>query len=289
MIPASWAIRGGSLSLARPVVMGILNLTPDSFSDGGSLPDAASALSRARELVEQGAGMLDIGGESTRPGADPVSPAEEMDRVLPFFDAAGAGLGVPLSVDTRSASVARAALERGAHVVNDVSGLAHDGEMPRVVAESGAGLVLMHTRGTPSTMREHVAYDDLFAEVAGELAASVARAEAAGIDREAVVLDPGIGFAKDAGQSLALLGDLASIHALGFPVLVGPSRKSFLGTVLDEPPSGRLHGTVAACVAAYLQGARVFRVHDVKPVVQALRVVEAIADAAAHAAKKQGT
>ena len=284
---SSWAIGGGSLSLGHPLVVGILNLTPDSFSDGGSLPDVDAALRAAREMVDQGARLLDVGGESTRPGASPVSTDEEMDRVLPFIEAAAGEISVPLSVDTRSAGVARAALAAGAAVVNDVSGLVHDPEMAEVARRGGAGVVLMHMRGDPSTMASLADYSCVEEEVARELAARVEHALAAGISRESIVVDPGIGFAKSPEHSLALLGNLAPISRLGFPVMVGPSRKSFLGVVLDVPPSERLHGTVAACVAAYLQGTRIFRVHDVEPVVQALRVMEAIDEATAGTTARQ--
>lgn len=287
-VDASWAVPGRSIPVGCPLVVGILNLTPDSFSDGGSLPDLDAALRAAREMVGQGAGMLDVGGESTRPGAAPISTDEEMDRVLPFIEAAVGEFSVPLSVDTRSARVARAAMAAGAAVVNDVSGLVHDPEMAEVVRQTGAGVVLMHMRGDPSTMSSFASYESVAAEVARELAARVEHALAARISRESIVVDPGIGFAKSAEQSLALLGNLGPICGLGFPLMVGPSRKSFLGAVLDVPPSGRLHGTVAACVAAYLQGARIFRVHDVEPVVQALRVMEAIDEASAGAAARQG-
>jgi len=283
----SWSIRGGAVPLGRPVVMGILNLTPDSFSDGGELPDVEAALRRAEEMVGQGAGLLDVGGESTRPGASPVSAEQESERLLPFLEAAAGAVPVPISVDTRKAEVARACVAAGASVVNDVSGLSHDPEMAGVVAEAGAGVVIMHMRGDPSTMASLTNYEHLAAEVAGELSAAVQAALDAGIERDAIVVDPGIGFAKTAAQSLALLGDLGSIRALGFPVLAGPSRKSFLGAVLGVPASERLHGTVAACVAAYLQGARIFRVHDVKPVVEALQVIEAIQEAARETAERQ--
>lgn len=283
----SWAIRGGSMSLRGPVVMGILNLTPDSFSDGGGLPDLDATLLRAIEMVGQGAGILDVGGESTRPGATPVSTDEELERVLPFIEAVAARMAVPLSVDTRNARVARAALAAGAAVVNDVSGLGHDPQMAAVVEEGAAGVVLMHMRGTPATMDSLSSYAHVGDEVAGELAVAVDRALAAGIPRDAIVVDPGIGFAKNSTQSLELLGKLDAIRHLGFPVMVGPSRKRFLGAVLDVPVSGRLHGTVAACVSAYLQGARIFRVHDVEPVVQALRVTEAIEEAAAGTTPRQ--
>ena len=283
----SWSIRGGSVALDRPVVMGILNLTPDSFSDGGELSDTAAALRRAEAMVDHGAGILDVGGESTRPGASSVSAEQELERLLPFLEAAAGTVPVPISVDTRKAEVAQACLEAGASVVNDVSGLTHDPRMAGVVAEASAGVVIMHMRGDPSTMASLADYGHLAAEVAGELSAAVQGALHAGIAREAIVVDPGIGFAKTATQSLALLGNLGSIRALGFPVLVGPSRKSFLGAVLGVPANERLHGTVAACVAAYLQGARIFRVHDVKPVVEALQVMQAIQEAAGQTAERQ--
>ena len=272
-----WRIREGEIPLGSPVVMGILNLTPDSFSDGGLHLDPERALAHAEAMVEDGAGLIDVGGESTRPGAHPVPADEELRRILPFLERAAGRLDVPLSVDTRKAEVARAALAAGARVVNDVSGLAHDPEMAATVAAAGAGVVLMHTRGTPTDMAERAHYGNVGAEVAEELGAAVARARAAGIPDGAVVVDPGIGFAKSAEHSIALLGDLGPIRALGFPVLVGPSRKSFLGTLLDAPPEERLPGTLAACVVAYLEGARIFRVHDVRPVRRALIVAEAIA------------
>lgn len=257
--------------------MGILNLTPDSFSDGGLHLDPDRALQRAEALVAEGAGLLDVGGESTRPGARTVAAAEELDRVLPFFERAAGRLDVPLSIDTRKAAVARAALEAGARVVNDVSGLAFDSGMPATVAETGAGVVLMHMRGSPADMAGHATYGSVGEEVARELRTALERARAAGVPDDAIVVDPGIGFAKSAEHSLSLLGDLGPIRALGFPVLVGPSRKSFLGKLLDAPPDERLAGTLAACVAAYLEGARIFRVHDVRPVAQALTVAEALA------------
>jgi len=259
--------------------MGIVNLTPDSFSDGGRFRDVDEALAEAERMVEAGAGLIDVGGESTRPGADPVPADEERRRILPFVERAAEQLPVPVSVDTRKALVARTALEAGAKIVNDVSGLGHDHAMGEVIAEAGAGAILMHMRGEPATMKALAHYDDVPSEVAAELAVAVERARAAGIDEEAIVLDPGIGFAKDASHSYAVLAHLGALLTLGFPVMVGPSRKSFLGSVIEGAPTQRTVGTVAACVAAYLQGARIFRVHDVEPVIQALAVVEAIARA----------
>ncbi|MFH1765097.1 MAG: dihydropteroate synthase [Gemmatimonadota bacterium] len=273
---SEWSIAGGRLDLSTPAVMGILNLTPDSFSDGGQLTSVEESLHRAWRLLEEGARILDVGGESTRPGAEPVSEEEELRRVLPFIKKAfAAGLG-PLSIDTRHAAVAREALRGGAQIVNDVSGLRHDPEMARVVADEGAGLVLSHMRGTPATMRELAEYGDVASEVAQELEISLSLALDAGVLKERIVVDPGIGFAKTARQSLALLRDLASLKVLDCPILVGPSRKSFIGEVTGLPPEELLPGTLAACVLAYLRGASVFRVHDVAPIVQALSVAQAI-------------
>jgi dihydropteroate synthase len=273
---ARWHIRGATLSLGRPLVMGILNLTPDSFSDGGALADADAALRRAEQLVREGADLLDVGGESTRPGAPAVEPEVQLARVLPIVERLVRALPVPVSVDTRSAVVARAALEAGAAIVNDVSALG-DPAMGAVVREHGAGVVLMHMRGTPQTMRSLATYDDVVEEVRAELAAALARAAAAGIPPERIVLDPGIGFAKQAEHSLALLAALDRLAQSGFPLLVGPSRKSFIGDLLGGVPSERrVFGTIGACVSALLRGARIFRVHDVEPVRQALDVAEAI-------------
>jgi len=256
--------------------MGILNLTPDSFSDGGVLASVETALIRGRTALEEGARVLDVGGESTRPGSEPVPVDEELRRILPFIrEASEAGLG-PLSVDTRNAAVAREALKSGAQIVNDVSGLKHDPDMARVVAEEGAGLILSHMRGTPATMKGLAQYDDVVSEVTQELGDSLSLALGAGIPKERIVVDPGIGFAKTGTQSLDLLRNLASLQALDCPILVGPSRKSYIGDVTGLPPSGRLPGTLAACVLAYQWGARVFRVHDVAPIVQALSVTQAI-------------
>jgi len=272
-----WTLRRGPLSLERPVVMGIVNLTPDSFSDGGRFGDVDEALDEAERMVEAGAGLIDVGGESTRPGADRVPADEELRRILPFIERSSERLSVPISVDTRKAVVAREALGAGAEIVNDVSGLAYDPAMGEVVAGAGAGVVLMHMRGDPATMKGLAEYHDVPGEVAAELAAAVERARAAGIDEDTIVLDPGIGFAKAAPHSFAVLAHLGALATLGFPLLVGPSRKSFLGRVIDGGPTERTVGTVAACVAAYFGGARIFRVHDVGPVTQALAVTEAIA------------
>ncbi|HEY0016248.1 MAG TPA: dihydropteroate synthase [Longimicrobium sp.] len=257
--------------------MGILNVTPDSFSDGGRFLDPADAVAQARRMAAEGADIVDVGGESTRPGAPPVSADEEAARVVPVLRALREALDLPVSVDTRRAAVAREALAAGADVVNDVSGLA-DAEMASVVAPSGAGLVLMHMRGTPETMQRLTDYGDVVDDVAAELAESLARADAAGIARERVVLDPGIGFAKTAEQNLELIASLDRIGAqLGRPMLLGASRKSFIGALLGGVPAdARDAGTVGACVAGLARGARLFRVHDVRAARQALDVAWAV-------------
>lgn len=272
-----WEIAGGSLPLAAPLVAGILNVTPDSFSDGGENATIEAALRRSDEMVGEGAAIVDVGGESTRPGAAPVPAVEEIRRVVPVVGALARRLPVPVSVDTRKAAVARAALGAGAAIVNDVSGLAFDPGLGPVVAAAGAGLVLMHMRGTPADMQRRARYADLAGEVRSELEVAVARARAAGVPAGSIVLDPGLGFAKTAAQSVALLGALPRLRACGFPLMVGPSRKSFLGELLGVAPKERAVGTAAACVVAYQGGARLFRVHDVRPVVEALAVAHAVA------------
>jgi dihydropteroate synthase len=272
-----WRIRGQTLALDVPRVMGILNLTPDSFSDGGEISGVEEALRRAEEMVGAGAALLDVGGESTRPGAGTVPVTEEIRRVVPVVEALVRRFSTPISVDTRKAPVARAALDAGASVVNDVSGLTFDPGLAEVVAEAGAGLVLMHMRGTPKDMGTRTEYEDVGAEVTAELLEAVGRARDGGVAEAAMVLDPGIGFAKTARQSLELLGDLSHLRGTGFPILVGPSRKSFLGEVLGGvPPQGRVTGSAVACALAFLEGARIFRVHDVGPAMQALAVVRAV-------------
>ena len=274
---AHWRIRGRVVALDRPVVMGILNVTPDSFSDGGRFLGLDDAVRQAREMAAAGADLVDVGGESTRPGSAEVSADEEAARVVPVLRALRDALDVPLSVDTRKAAVAREALDAGAHVVNDVSGLG-DPAMADVVAPSGAGLVLMHMRGTPATMQGLADYADVVEDVAAELAPALARADAAGIARERVVLDPGIGFAKTAEQNLALIASLRRLEArLGRPVLLGPSRKAFIGALLGGIPAAeRDAGTAGACVAGLARGARLFRVHDVRGARQALDVAWAV-------------
>jgi len=261
--PRSWLIRGGELSLEKPVIIGIVNVTPDSFSDGGHLPSADAAIAHAEQLMADGSRLIDVGGESTRPGAAPVPVDEEIRRVVPVI----AGLikrGCrAISVDTRKAEVARAALDAGAAVVNDVSGLQFDPTLARVLAGADVGVILMHMRGTPATMDDLATYQHVAPEVAAELAATAEQAERAGIARERLVVDPGFGFAKTAAQNLRLLDELATIVALGYPVAVGLSRKRFLGAVTGRPVEDRDRATAVACALAWERGARLFRVHDV--------------------------
>jgi dihydropteroate synthase len=271
-----WRVGDRRIPLARPLVMGILNVTPDSFSDGGHFLDPERALRRAEQMVEQGADLLDVGGESTRPGAAPVPIDEEIVRVAPVIRLLRERLPVPISVDTRRAEVAAAALAEGAEIVNDVSALGDPG-MAREIARARAGLVLMHMRGTPADMQEHATYGDVVREVVAELRPRLSAARGAGIEAERVVVDPGIGFAKTAEHNLRLLAHLPALAELGRPILLGVSRKAFLGALLGgAPPEERVVATAAACVAGLLGGARIFRVHDVVPVRQALIVAEAI-------------
>lgn len=276
-MPEAWAVPGAELALRAPLVMGVLNVTPDSFSDGGRYADPEAAARRAAAMVAEGAGVIDVGGESTRPGALDVSAAEEIDRVLPVVAAIrAAGVRVPISIDTRKPDVARAALGAGAVIVNDISALGDPGMAP-VVAEHDAGLVLMHMRGTPRTMQDDPIYEDVVEEVMGDLGRSMDRARLAGIAPERIVLDPGIGFGKTTEHNLSLIRAIPRILALGRPVLLGVSRKGFLGRILGGVPAdARLSGTIGACVYGLARGARIFRVHDVRPVAEALRVVHAI-------------
>jgi len=266
----AWAIRGAELSLETPVIIGILNVTPDSFSDGGHLPSADAAIEHGSRLMADGCRLLDVGGESTRPGAAAVPVKEEIARVVPVIAGlAKRGVG-PISVDTRKAEVARAALDAGAAVINDVSGLRFDTGLTALARDAQAGVILMHMRGTPDTMYGHVA-----AEVAAELGATAERAERAGVARERIVLDPGFGFAKTATQNLRLLDELATIVALGYPVAVGLSRKRFLGAATGRPVEDRDRATAVGCALAWERGARLFRVHDVALTREALALASA--------------
>jgi len=254
----------------RPLVMGILNVTPDSFSDGGRYMERERAIEHAREMVAQGADIIDVGGESTRPGAHPVSLKEEVDRVVPVVEALSRKLEVPISVDTYKAPVAKMALERGAIMVNDISGLRFSPHMIDVVAQYRPWVVVMHMKGTPRDMQEAPWYEDVIGEVEGFFEERLRYLESHGISREKVILDPGIGFGKRLEDNLSLLRNIDRFLHLGCPIMVGPSRKSFIGTVLDLPVEERLEGTLAAVSIAVFQGAQIVRVHDVQPVRRAV-------------------
>ena len=258
-------------------VMGIVNVTPDSFSDGGLYLDPAAALAHAVELLEQGADILDIGGESTRPGADPVAAEEELRRVIPVIHGLRErSIAIPISIDTSKASVAAAAIEAGASLVNDVTALRADPEMAGVVAGAPVDVCLMHMQGEPRTMQENPRYGDVVSEVKSFLEERMAAAMAAGIQEDRILLDPGIGFGKNVAHNVELLRRLGEIAELGRPVLVGPSRKRFLGTLTGgREVQERLPATIAACVVALEHGAAIFRVHDPAPVRDALRVAAA--------------
>ena len=256
--------------------MGILNVTPDSFSDGGHFLNPRRAAARALRMQEEGADLVDVGGESTRPGARPVSAAEELKRILPVIERLAGRLQMPISVDTRKAVVAREAIRAGASMVNDVTALRDPG-MAGVVASAGVPVVLMHMRGTPRTMQRQAIYRRLIPEIVAELKRSVARALRAGIRKHQILLDPGIGFSKRPEANLLLLNRLKAFKRIGFPVVVGPSRKSFIGHVLGVPVEERLFGTAAAVALAVAGGADVIRVHDVAAMRQAADLAAAIA------------
>jgi len=261
--PQSWKTAQRDLSLKRPLIMGILNVTPDSFSDGNHYVDPQRAIDRAFEMAEEGADIIDIGGESTRPGAPPVTAEDEINRVVPVISGLVGKIRCALSVDTWKSSVAAAAVAAGAEIINDISGFTFDRQMAAVAAQSGAGVVLMHTRGTPQEMQINTAYADLIGEIVQSLRHSVTLAEEAGICRECLAVDPGIGFAKGAGQNLEILRRLREFTSLGLPILTGTSRKSFIGRVLDREIDQRLPGTAATVALAVANGAAILRVHDV--------------------------
>ena len=261
----------------RPaLVMGVLNVTPDSFSDGGQFFDPAAAIARGEELARSGADMLDIGGESTRPGATPVSEAEELRRVLPVIETLARRLQIPLSIDTMKPAVARAALAAGASIINDVAANREEDSMWRLAAETGAGYVAMHMQGTPATMQQHPVYGDVVREVGEFFLNRLDRLREAGVAPEQVILDPGIGFGKTVAHNLQLLAGLRSFTNLGRPLLLGVSRKSFVGKTSGGPDDGRLPGALACTVLAAEAGVQLFRAHDVPETVQALRMTEAV-------------
>ncbi len=268
---------GKPLDLSAPRVMGVLNVTPDSFSDGGRYAASADALARAQAMVAEGAAIIDVGGESTRPGAPPVEVAEELRRVLPVVEALAAALPVPVSIDTSKPEVIRQAVAAGAGLVNDVRALRAPGAL-EAAAGAGVPVCLMHMQGEPGTMQAEPRYQDVVAEVIAFLEQRVAACEGAGIPPARILIDPGFGFGKTVEHNLRLLNRLDRLAATGLPVLVGLSRKSLIGKILDAPVDLRLYGSLAAAVVAVMRGARVVRTHDVRATVEALAVVRAVTD-----------
>jgi dihydropteroate synthase len=268
------------------LIMGILNITPDSFSDGGQFVHLDTALAHAEQMIAEGADIIDVGGESTRPGGEPISIDEEIERVVPVISALTQRTNVPISVDTTKSEVASAALDAGAAIVNDISALRFDFYVADAVARTGAGLVLMHSRGTPATMHRLPPVADIMHEVTHSLRASINMAERRGVKHESIVIDPGIGFGKSQEQNLELIAKLDQLIAAfpDYPLLIGTSRKSFIGRILagdsgaPAPAEDRLHGTLATITAAILKGAHIVRVHDVKAAIETIRVAESIRD-----------
>ncbi len=261
----------------RTYLMGVLNVTPDSFSDGGEYHTVTTALAQAQALVAAGADIIDVGGQSTRPGAEEISLAEELDRILPILNIISKQFDVPISVDTTKSVVAQAAVDAGADMVNDISGGTFDPEMLPTVAKMNVPIVLMHTRGNPQTMLKLTDYQDLIGEISNFLANQAVKATAVGIGQEKIIIDPGIGFAKNYEQNLELLRHLNKLRELNYPILVGPSRKSFIGQIINQPdPKSRVWGTAAACCAAIANGADILRVHDVKEMRDVCLVADAL-------------
>ena len=273
-----WSIRDRTLDWGQKTyVMGILNVTPDSFSDGGQFNTLEAAIAQARYLVKSGADLLDVGGQSTRPQAIEISVEEELDRVIPVIQAVRQEMHIPISIDTTRSQVAKAAIAAGADLINDISGATYDPEMLNTTAELQVPIILMHIRGTPQTMQQLTNYQDLIGEILAFLSQRIEAAVQAGIPRNQIAIDSGIGFAKTYDQNLEILRRLSEFHALNCPILVGTSRKSFIGHILNQPnPKDRVWGTAASCCAAIAAQAHILRVHDVREMVDVCRVADAI-------------
>ena len=280
-------VKDRRLALDHPLIMGIVNVTPDSFFDGGRFYDPQQAVAHAVQLVEEGADLLDIGAESTRPGALPVDEEEEHSRLIPVVAAVAKAVSVPISVDTSKAAVARAAIDAGAVMINDVTALRGDTTMVEVVAKTGAGLVLMHMQGTPETMQRSPHYDDVIEDITRFLAERARFAMDRGVAHERIVLDPGIGFGKTLTHNVDLLANLDAFLQLGFPLLVGPSRKGFIGQLTRQSPEGRAWGTAGVVALAVEHGANILRVHDVAPMKDVVTVADAIARRMLPAGREQ--
>ncbi|MCX8117238.1 MAG: dihydropteroate synthase [Desulfobacterota bacterium] len=260
----------------KTLLMGILNVTPDSFSDGGLYFDREKAIAHGLRLVEEGADILDIGGESTRPGSRPLDSDEELRRVLPVIERLAKEIPVPISIDTYKSEVARRAIEAGAEIINDISGLSFDPDLAKVAAKEGIPIVLMHIRGRPETMQKEVHYHSLWSEILRSLREAIRKAESVGVDPEQIIVDPGIGFGKNLEHNLLLIQSLPELRILGKPILLGPSRKSFIGKLLDAPPDQRLEGTLASIAIGAMKGAHILRAHDVREAKRTLVIVDAI-------------
>lgn len=286
-VPMDLQVKDRRLAVDRPLIMGIVNVTPDSFFDGGRFYDPQQAVAHAVQLVEEGADLLDIGAESTRPGALPVDEEEEHRRLIPVVAAVAKAVSVPISVDTSKAAVARAAIDAGAVMINDVTALRGDTTMVEVVAKTGAGLVLMHMQGTPETMQRSPHYDDVIEDITQFLAERARFAMDRGIAHERIVLDPGIGFGKTLTHNVDLLANLDAFLQLGFPLLVGPSRKGFIGQLTRQSPEGRAWGTAGVVALAVEHGANILRVHDVAPMKDVVTVADAIARRMLPAGREQ--
>lgn len=269
---------GTALSLGdRTVVVGVLNITPDSFSDGGQNFDSARAIDRGLEMESEGADIVEVGGESTRPGSARISVVEELSRIVPVLGALAGRLHVPIAIDTYKSEVAAAAIDLGADIINDVSALRFDPEVADVAAREGAPLVLMHMRGEPATMQKIEPSPDIFAEIASDLSAAIQRAESRGVQRDQLIIDPGVGFGKTLDQNLAIINHLDRFETMGLPLMIGTSRKTFIGRLTGRAEDERLFGTAASVAVAILRGAHIVRVHDVKQLVEVARVTDAIA------------
>jgi len=275
---AIWTFGHQTIDCSRPVIMGVINATPDSFSDGGLYYEREEAVNQGKRLAAEGADILDIGGESTRPGSKPMTEEEEMGRVIPVIEELSRAIDIPISIDTRRSLVAKKAIQAGAEIINDISALRFDSQMARVCTEHHVPVVLMHMQGEPATMQVEPRYDNLLREISDFFKDRIAWAESQGIGNDQVILDPGIGFGKslDQGHNLMILKNLQAFKNFGKPILIGPSRKAFIGKILGLPPQEREEGTMAAVVAAILNGANIVRVHEVKKMSRGVCVADAI-------------
>ncbi|RLB04073.1 MAG: dihydropteroate synthase [Deltaproteobacteria bacterium] len=272
--------RGGGLKLGeKTLVMGVLNVTPDSFSDGGLFFEPAKAIEHGLKMAEEGADIIDVGGESSRPGSDPLPLDEELRRVIPVIEELASRLKIPISVDTYKSQVAERAIEAGAQMINDISGLRFDPQMAYVAARYDSPLIIMHIKGTPKTMQQEPFYEDLMGEIIAYLHQAIEKATSAGVDPQQVIVDPGIGFGKRVQDNLVILNRLHDLNVLGRPILIGTSRKSFIGAVLGLEVHQRMIGTLATVAVAAMKGAHIVRVHDVAPVKQVVDMVDAIINA----------